>query len=65
VDILTKNKYSRKIQTINQGGKEITIEHLLPVIGTSDLNQRKKIIEERLYDIFIKYENIMPDTLDK
>ncbi|MCL2566409.1 MAG: hypothetical protein FWE24_11490 [Defluviitaleaceae bacterium] len=48
-------KYYSETKTIPLGGKMITLENLTPILSPKEREQRKKEIEKRLYDVFIKY----------
>ena len=52
----TAIKYHSEIKTISLGGKMITLENLTPILPPKERARRKKDIEKRLYDVFVKYE---------
>jgi hypothetical protein len=50
-------KYRSEIKTVRLGEKMITLENLIPVLSPKEKERRKREIEKRLYDVFIKYPN--------
>ena len=48
-------KYHSEIKTMALGGKVIKLENLTPILTPKEREQRKREIEKRLYDVFIKY----------
>jgi len=55
-------KHLIKTQTVNQRGREIIIEHHYPDPDISGFSDRKKKIEENLFDIFKKYKGQNRET---
>ena len=53
----TAVKYRSEIKTVRLGEKMITLENLTPVLSPKERERRKREIEKRLYDVFIKYPN--------
>jgi hypothetical protein len=53
----TAVKYRSEIKTVRLGEKMITLENLIPVLSPKERERRKREIEKRLYDVFIKYPN--------
>ena len=49
-------KYHSEVKTVPFGGRTITLESLTPILSPKERAKRKKEIEKRLYDVFIKYE---------
>lgn len=55
-----KPQYNREIRTSTLGNREIRVEHLTPVLSTKEREVRRREIECRLYDVFVKYaENVI------
>ena len=52
----TAVKYHSEIKSITLGGKMITLENLTPILTPKERERRKRDIEKRLYDVFVKYE---------
>jgi hypothetical protein len=52
-------QYTSEIKTVPFGGngKTITIENLTPILTPKERERRKKEIEKRLFNVFIKYAN--------
>ena len=48
-------EYHSEKKTIPFCGKTMTIENLTPVLTEKERERRKKEIEQRLYNVFIKY----------
>jgi len=48
--------YHTETTTAMMGGKLITVKHNTPVLTPKEREQRKKEIEKRLFDVFIKYK---------
>ena len=57
-------KYRSEIKTVRLGEKMITLENLIPVLSPKERDRRKREIEKRLYDVFIKYSH-KQDKQDK
>ena len=53
----TAVKFHSEIKTFSLGGKIIPLENLTPILPPKERERRKRDIEKRLYDVFIKYEN--------
>jgi len=49
-------KYNSEIKTVPFGGRTIKFESLTPILPPKERERRKRDIEKRLYDVFIKYE---------
>jgi hypothetical protein len=43
-------------KSVPLGGKMITLENLTPILPPKERERRKREIEKRLFDVFIKYE---------
>ena len=48
-------EYHSEIKTIPFCGKTMTVENLTPVLTQKQREQRKREIEQRLYNVFSKY----------
>ena len=53
----TTVKYNSETQTAQLGGKTITYRSRTPVLSPKEREKRKKEVEKRLFDVFIKYAN--------
>ena len=49
-------KFHSEIKTFQVGDKTIPLEHLTPILPPKERERRKRDIEKRLYDVFIKYD---------
>lgn len=49
-------KYHSEVKTISLGGKIIPLENLTPILSPKERACRKRDIEKRLYDVFVKFE---------
>ena len=56
--MLTSVKYLSETKTVSYGDKTITIENLTPVLPQKEREKRKREIEQRLFNVFIKYADI-------
>ena len=52
----SNHRHIKKTQTVTQRGREILVEHLCPDPDISGFSDKRKKIEENLFDIFKKYE---------
>jgi len=50
-------KYESEIKTVSFGGGTIRVENLTPILTPKDRERRKLEIENRLFDVFSKYED--------
>jgi len=48
-------KFRSEVKTITLGGKVIKLENLTPILSPKERERRKRDIEKRLYDVFVKY----------
>ena len=48
-------RYESEIRTALLGGRQIRLENLTPILTPKEREARKREIESRLYDVFIKY----------
>lgn len=61
INMTIPNKYEGQVQyqsdviTARLGDREIRLENLTPILSLKEHNERKREIESRLYDVFIKY----------
>ena len=51
-------KYKREIEIIPFQGKEITLENLVPIFTAEEEEKTRRELEQRLYEIFRKYEAV-------
>ena len=47
--------YQRETKSVPFQGKTIVLESLTPVLSPKEKEQRRKEIEQRLYEVFSKY----------
>jgi len=52
----TAVKYHSEIKTVPFGGRTITLENCTPILSPKERERRKRDIEKRLYEVFVKYE---------
>lgn len=48
-------QYQSEVTTARLGNREIRLESLTPILPPKEREERKREIENRLYDVFIKY----------
>ena len=48
-------QYESEIRTATLGGRKIRVENLTPVLSPKEREARKREIENRLFEVFIKY----------
>lgn len=46
-----------EVTTARLGNREIRLENLTPILSPKEHEEQKREIENRLYDVFIKYAN--------
>lgn len=51
-----KPQYESEIRTGTLGGRQIRLENLTPILTPEERATRKREIENRLYDVFVKYK---------
>ena len=49
-------KYHKETKTVLFQGRQVVIENLTPMLPLKLREQRKKEIEERLFEVFVKYQ---------
>jgi hypothetical protein len=47
--------YAKETKVAVFQGKTITVTHLTPVLSTDERKEQKREIEQKLYDVFVKY----------
>ena len=50
-------QYKTEIKTARLGNREIRLESLTPILSQEERAERRREIERRLYDVFIKYRD--------
>ena len=50
-------RFESEVKTVPFGDSTIRIENLTPVLSPTDRGKRKREIENRLFDVFSKYED--------
>ena len=53
-----QDKFQSEIKVVSIGGRNITVEHLTPILSPKERERRKAEVEKRLYDVFVKYADI-------
>lgn len=49
-------KYHKETKTVPFQGRQVVIENLTPMLPQKVRDERKKEIENRLFDVFVKYQ---------
>lgn len=50
-------QYQSEVTTARLGDRVIRLENLTPILSPKEHEERKREIEDRLYDVFVKYAN--------
>ncbi len=50
-----QTKYRSEIKTAVMGERTITIKNLTPILPPKEREQRKREVEQKLFDVFSKY----------
>lgn len=48
-------KYQSEVTTVVMGERTITIKNLTPILPQKEREQRKREVEQKLFDVFSKY----------
>ncbi len=48
-------EYKSEVTTAMLGGRQIRVENLTPILSQKELEERKREIESRLFEVFVKY----------
>ncbi|WP_166544711.1 hypothetical protein [Acutalibacter sp. 1XD8-36] len=51
----TQPKYQSEVKTVVMGERTITIKNLTPILLPKEREQRKREVEQKLFDVFSKY----------
>ena len=51
----TQTKYRSEVKTAVMGERTITIKNLTPILPPKEREQRKREVEQKLFDVFSKY----------
>lgn len=51
----TQPKYQSEVTTVVMGERTITIKNLTPILPPKEREQRKREVEQKLFDVFSKY----------
>lgn len=51
----TQPKYQSEVKTVVMGERTITIKNLTPIFPPKEREQRKREVEQKLFDVFSKY----------
>lgn len=52
-----KMQYKTETRTATFGDRQIRVEHLTPILSPKEREKRKREIEGRLFEVFVKYAN--------
>lgn len=55
--------YTTEVHTISKRDRSITVENLIPVLTAEELTEQRQIIEEGLYDVFVKYQDLTQNRI--
>ena len=50
-------QYKTEARIAMLGGKQIRVEDLTPILSPEEQAERRREIEQRLYDVFVKYRD--------
>ncbi|MCL2249585.1 MAG: hypothetical protein FWC13_09975 [Oscillospiraceae bacterium] len=50
-------KFKREVKTVPFGENTMRIEHITPILSPKEKEKRRREVECKLYDVFIKYTN--------
>ena len=50
-------KYESEVRTAMLGGKQIRVEDLIPVLSPEERAERRREIENHLFNVFVKYKD--------
>jgi len=53
------SKFESEIKTVPFGNGTIRIENLTPILSAKDREKRKREVENRLYEVFSKYRDMI------
>ena len=51
----TQPKYQSEVKIVVMGERTITIKNLTPILPQKEREQRKREVEQKLFDVFSKY----------
>ena len=51
----TQPKYQSEVKTVVMGERTITIKNLTPILPPKEREQRKREVEQKLFNVFSKY----------
>ena len=51
----TQPKYQSEVTTVVMGERTITIKNLTPILPPTERENRKREVEQKLFDVFSKY----------
>jgi len=54
---MSQDTYKKETETVPFQGKNITLVNYTPILSPEQREKRKREIEQRLYEIFIKYRS--------
>ncbi len=55
--MMSHQKFTKEVRTATLQGRTITVTHLTPVLSPEERERRKREIEQRLFDVYSKYED--------
>ena len=50
-------QYESEVKTAMLGNRKIRLENLTPILSPEEREARKREIESRLFDVFVKYKD--------
>jgi len=53
----TQVRYEKETKVVSFGDRTIRINNYTPILTQKERERRRKEIEQRLFDIYVKYEN--------
>ena len=54
---MRQKKYAKETTTTTIQGKVITLTRLTPILTPEERETQKREIEQKLYEVYVKYEN--------
>lgn len=55
--------YTTEAHTIIKRERSITVENLIPILTQEEFTQQRQSIEEGLYDVFVRYQDITQNRI--
>ncbi|MDR2022085.1 MAG: hypothetical protein LBQ71_02260 [Hungatella sp.] len=54
---MKQRKYTKETKTVDIQGKTFTVTNLTPILSPEEREKQKREIEQKLYEVYVKYEN--------